>query len=449
MSTRTNEACPVQHDVATVRLLLLPSDAIGFVVRHLDARSLACLASTCAGLFYGRWNPVVETLRLRGAVLGRTRLPRLVLSWAVYLAWIECRRVEAWRPIAAADGFSVVADDVRLVCVGRTPSAAGTATSTPVPTVHAIPTPRIHFVCIAAGRGFIAAVCSVGDVYTWGKGHRMGCLGHGDRIDELLVPMHLQALGAFRIRSVSASQHCLAVAESGELFSWGSALDGVCGHGWSWRSAINHPRKVDALAAHTVRAASAGCGHSLVLSEDGVVFSFGRGDDGQLGHGNTDDIHTPTPVGALRSVHVTAVAAGSVNSLALAAGGSVFAWGSDGPNETAMPNPRVIDALNGRRVCSIETSFGKRCAITSTGELFCWDSAHGRDPSDQPVPTRNETFRGEQIVKASLGRAHNVAVTADGRVFQWGEDARVAPSCRYVDVRCLPPCPHQLSNIEL
>ena len=51
------------------------------------------------------------------------------------------------------------------------------------------------------------------------------------------------------------------------------------------------------------RSASAGASHSLVVTEEGTVYSFGRGYNGQLGHGafgyeNCD----PAIVDALRHI---------------------------------------------------------------------------------------------------------------------------------------------------
>ena len=399
-------------------LLRLPQDATVAILRHVDAIGLARIASTCQVLFYGKHNAVVHTLRLRG-IEGPPRLPRLVSSWAVHLAWIACRQVDAWQPVAAADDtFVVVTNDCRLICVEAHSNAPTVRVIRPISTT-------LTFICVTAGRGFSAAVCATGNVYTWGNGGRVGCLGRGDRMNESLAPVHVHIPG-YRIRSVSASQHCLAVTDTGEVMSWGSAADGKCGHGWSWATSTSLPRKIESLTGHRVRNASAGAGHSLVVTEEGVVFAFGRGNYGQLGHGNYEDKHTPTRVDALRSVRVKAIAAGETDSLALATEGVVFEWGGTGTGETTVSNPHLIAAFNGLNVQSIETSRGKRCAITATGQLFYWGSR-------QPVPICNVALSREHIIKASLGGELNVAITEDGRVFQWGEDAT------YTGIRCRLP----------
>ena len=45
------------------------------------------------------------------------------------------------------------------------------------------------------------------------------------------------------------------------------------------------PKKVEAFADQPVIAASAGQHHSLALTGDGDVFTWGRGEQGCLGHG--------------------------------------------------------------------------------------------------------------------------------------------------------------------
>ena len=72
--------------------------------------------------------------------------------------------------------------------------------------------------------------------------------------------------------------------------------------------------------------------HILVLSEDGVVYSFGDGDHGKLGHGNEEGQRTPKAIEALQGVRVSSIAAGVQTSLAVAASGVAYGWGY-GQNE--------------------------------------------------------------------------------------------------------------------
>ena len=50
-----------------------------------------------------------------------------------------------------------------------------------------------------------------------------------------------------------------------------------------------------------VRAVAAGHSHNLVLSDAGVVYSFGNGYHGRLGHGDTTDVPRPMQIEALRN----------------------------------------------------------------------------------------------------------------------------------------------------
>jgi len=70
-------------------------------------------------------------------------------------------------------------------------------------------------------------------VVAWGRGDH-GVLGLGDGLDRpwpSVIPLGLD-LGLVRIRTVSSSwYHCAAVTEEGLVYTWGSGADGALGHG--------------------------------------------------------------------------------------------------------------------------------------------------------------------------------------------------------------------------
>ena len=67
------------------------------------------------------------------------------------------------------------------------------------------------------------------------------------------------------------------------VFTWGRGEDGQLGLGDT--SDQDEPTYVDALRGVGVRQIACGSGHTVVLSTEGEVFTWGRGDDGRLGHG--------------------------------------------------------------------------------------------------------------------------------------------------------------------
>lgn len=57
-----------------------------------------------------------------------------------------------------------------------------------------------------------------------------------------------------------------------------------------------------------------------------TVYSWGRGEDGQLGIGDTSDQDVPTYVDALRGVGVKEIACGSGHTVVLTGEGEVYTW---------------------------------------------------------------------------------------------------------------------------
>jgi len=210
-----------------------------------------------------------------------------------------------------------------------------------------------HALCVSAVDGA---------VYSWGGGAH-GCLGHGHGDDGAQPrPRRLEGpLRGVRVTQVAAGDDfSLAVDAAGALWSWGCGDEGRLGHGDE--ESRGTPARVAALldqsaAARTpvvVRAASAGGDHALVLSEAGEVFSFGCGDEGQLGHGD-DRANQPTPtrVAGLTGVRVAEVSAGFFYSAARTEGGALHTWGNgEGGklghgDEEEQPAPMAVGALDG------------------------------------------------------------------------------------------------------
>ena len=87
------------------------------------------------------------------------------------------------------------------------------------------------------------------------------------------------------------------------------------------------PTRIEALRGHRIRAIAAGETHNLAVADDGVVFSWGDGRFGKLGHADLEHHIVPARIQSLNGVPITAVAAGPRHSLAISRDGRAFGWG--------------------------------------------------------------------------------------------------------------------------
>ena len=442
---RTNSACTHVDAFATaagpakLALLQLPSDVLVNVFCWLDGRSLARVAATCVFLNTpARLNPIEEALRQRAAMRGRVcpdRMLQCFSSWTAHLSWLDHRCDEAWVPVAARTVSVFVADGRLMSCGSETEyirGVLGHGKRNDQDRIIRAPTPLqsmagVRIRSVAAGCGFNASVSAAGTVHTWGVGD-FGCLGHGDEEDSL-VPKQVHALSGHRVLSVATGfGHCLAVTERGEVFSWGFGRNGQCGHGQS-RGNQKLPRRVDALTGVRVRSASTGDSHSLVVTEEGGMYSFGYGLF--LGHGGSENDGFPKILDALSHVRIKASAAGSAHSIALTDDGTVFLWGGAlmgvGGIHTIHPLPQLVDALCGLTVCAVDAVALTSFAVTVEGELFTWgygrfgQLGHGNCTDPHGGPRRVKALDGEWVIAVSAGKSHTIAVTRGGSVFGWGE----------------------------
>lgn len=273
---------------------------------------------------------------------------------------------------------------------------------------------------------------------------RRGLLGHGV-LDNLrfgiFVPRPIAQLSGIKIRSVAAgNKHSLAVAWNGSLYSWGRSADGQCGHGDVMRKSV--PTLVRHLVESRVRviAAAAGGYHSAVVTDAGDVFTFGSGARGRIGHGDEEDRRLPNRVQALARVFVTDVSCGYKHSMALTSDGHVYTWGKGkhgrlGHDDAAnkfTPARISPDAFGGARIAGIAAGGHHSAAVTASGAVYTWglnDNAQlGDSESSVPGAQRQNAYRPQLVTDLSnlnvrliaAGTAHTLALTYEGEVWAWG-----------------------------
>lgn len=149
---------------------------------------------------------------------------------------------------------------------------------------------------------------SSGKLFTWGDGDK-GRLGHGDK-ERKLSPMCVAVLRNYDFVQVACGQTLtVALTVSGQVFTMGSPVHGQLGNPQAdGKAAV---RVQDKLQGEFVQEVSSGSYHVAVLTSKSEVYTWGKGANGRLGHGDVDDRNVPTLVEALKDKQVKSISCGS------------------------------------------------------------------------------------------------------------------------------------------
>jgi alpha-tubulin suppressor-like RCC1 family protein len=245
---------------------------------------------------------------------------------------------------------------------GSSSSSGGAPAAAPVwhPPTLVIGLQSHRVVSVSCGRAHSVAVTDKGRVYAWGCGED-GQLGLGEEArGDYLSPMRVGALGGVRVMSAACgARHTLVLTDAGQVLSFGRGGHGRLGHGGEAGSAL--PRHVEALRRHDVCAVAAGAAHSVALTYDGEVFTWGHGAHGQLGHDAEDDELVPRFVASLSGLGVIGVSCGPAHTAAVtggAAGGTAYLWGrlNPGQGRAAVSTPTEVPGLAGSPLAGVACS---------------------------------------------------------------------------------------------
>ncbi|EMS68908.1 hypothetical protein TRIUR3_24050 [Triticum urartu] len=221
----------------------------------------------------------------------------------------------------------------------------------------------VKITAVAAGGRHTLALSDFGQVWGWGYGGE-GQLGLGSRIRTVSSPHPIPC-----IESTSYGKDRLSAMKGNK----------------------NAEGQINKATGNRVTAIACGGRHSVVVTDSGALLAFGWGLYGQCGQGNTDDVLSPTCVSAILGVKMQDVAAGLWHTVSISADGDVYSFGGNQfgqlgiGSDQAETIPKLVDApsLENKNARSVSCGARHSAIITGMevtllkfpadeGEVFCW-----------------------------------------------------------------------------
>ncbi|KAJ3531511.1 hypothetical protein NM688_g7565 [Phlebia brevispora] len=266
------------------------------------------------------------------------------------------------------------------------------------------------------------------------------------------------------VRIAAGDSISAAISSHGDLRVWGSfrSVEGLLGfsgnekHQFEPKEILKLPSKPGDVEKFT--SVVAGNNHLVVLTTHGNVYTWGAGEQGQLGRKVLErrKIHGTTPekiVLGNRTHKAVVIGAGNYTSFAVDEHGDVWGWGlnnmgqtgtgfSNASSDSEVGLPKKVLGLSKSELSGhekvVEIAGGEHHTIflTSAGRVYACGRSNGGQlglPDDHPAFKDREVpdmvaqptlvpfpDDDDPVVHISAGIHNNLAITRDGALYTWG-----------------------------
>jgi len=260
-----------------------------------------------------------------------------------------------------------------------------------------------------------------GNMYSWGKGY-FGVLGNGYEEDSF-VPGRILDLKDIKnepLKKVSLGvAHSLLLTEKGKLYAWGRGKESQLGISEEYMEVPVAVAAVNVLGQ--IKDAVAGSLHNLVLDAQGRLFCYGDNTAYQCGLGQGDDsqLAAPQRVAEVDDEVVVMVGAKDMLSACITDQGRIYVWGNH-----VDKTPRYIGIMNGVKQMSVGSHHVM--LLDTQGRVFVFGAGEDgqlglkNGAKVAEVPAQVDALKGIPIAFITAGSDNSFAITTEGKVYVWG-----------------------------
>ena len=175
-------------------------------------------------------------------------------------------------------------------------------------------------------------------------------------------------------------------------------------------------------------ACTSGHCHTITLSDDGTVYSFGRNYEAQLGLGHNNDVSLPTPIPNLPTINI--ISCGSYFTVCVDDEGFIWSFGQNNYGQLGTGNSTNFNVpqklTNIPPVLSVACGFYHTLIITNDSTLWsCGENTYGQlcrgDKKDRSGKKPQKTSFSK-ISKISAGSYHSLFQNNKGEIFACGSN---------------------------
>eukprot|EP00930_Biecheleria_cincta_P088621 TRINITY_DN77879_c0_g1_i1.p1 TRINITY_DN77879_c0_g1~~TRINITY_DN77879_c0_g1_i1.p1 ORF type:complete len:932 (+),score=102.78 TRINITY_DN77879_c0_g1_i1:70-2865(+) len=298
-----------------------------------------------------------------------TQATPVAALWMVRLAKVACGNGHT----AAIEAGSGVVYTWGRVLAKPHAETSGQELAWQLPEIH----PAFASACvdIAAGDGHLAVACANGDMYAWGENHNGQCARdpiaeasgpHGPesanpQFQETPRPQFVPtpAKAGFGLERAVARRvacgryHTVVLSSNGSVYTFGDGLSGQLGRnhasGEGWKPACVKLTSSSEEAPVLVAQVACGDDHTICLTDAGRLVAFGSGQHGQLCTGGVKNYRSPTLV--RNRTGIREVVAGSNWTLLRYKSGKVFLAGTLAARQSNRRDDMGFDGSEEERGC--------------------------------------------------------------------------------------------------